>query len=113
MNASDPVEQLPPYLVDTANLIRAAFPDGVSEEAYHPLLTLLVRGMSQRALARVISHCTGKPYIHAYHDVLGAASPFEPGTAGSPAYERVEQALREHGYDAWLAKSDAELTAES
>jgi hypothetical protein len=112
MNASDPVRQLPPYLVETAEMIRAAFPEGVPEEAYHPLLALLVQGMSQRALARVISYCTGKPYIDAYHDALGAGSPSDPGPIGSPAYERVARALRQHGYDRWLAKSDAELSAE-
>jgi hypothetical protein len=113
MNSDDPVRELPPYLVETADLIRATFPDVVPEEAYYPLLTLLVRGMSQRALARVISYCTGKTYIDAYHDVLGAGFATDPGPPGSPAYEKVARALREHGYDAWLAKSDAELTAES
>ncbi len=113
MNSDDPVRELPTYLVETADLIRAAFPGGISEEAYYPLLALLVRGMSQRALARVISYCTGKTYSNAYHDALGAGSPTDPGPPGSPAYEKVARALRAHGYDEWLAKSDAELAAES
>jgi hypothetical protein len=106
VNLDDPVRELPPYLMETAELIRATFPEGISEEAYYPLLALLVRGMSQRALARVISYCTGKAYIDAYHDALGAGSPTDPGPPGSPAYEKVARALREHGYDAWLAKEE-------
>jgi hypothetical protein len=59
-----------------------------------------------------VSYCTGKPYGRVYNDVLGLESPGAPPASESPAYERVAGALREHGYDEWLAKSDAELTAE-
>ena len=54
MSTSDPVQTLPPYLVETGEMIRAAFPDGIAEEAYGPLLTLLLEGMSFRTLARSV-----------------------------------------------------------
>jgi len=113
MNASDRVLELPPYLVETADMVCAAFPNGIPAEAYHPVLVLLVRGMSQRTLAQVISYCTGRSYFVAYHDALGAASAADSGPVISPAYERAARALREHGYNEWLAKSNAELDAES
>jgi hypothetical protein len=106
MSVSDSVRELPPELVETAAMIRAAYPHGIPEDAYLPLLALLVEGMSFRALAKVLSYCTGKTYIQVYHDTLGVASPYGPKVTASPAYETVARHLRQHGYDEWLAKGE-------
>ena len=92
MNVTDPVQTLPPYLAETADMVRAAFPKGIPEEVYQPVLALLVRGMSQRTLAQVMSYCTGRSYFVAYHDALGAASAADSGHVISPAYERAARA---------------------
>jgi hypothetical protein len=109
MNVTDPGQTLPPYLVETADMIRAAFPDGVSDEAYRPLLALLLEGMSFRTLATVVSYCTGESYYKVYNDVLGIESPGAPPPSELPAYGPVAAALRQHGYDEWLAESNREL----
>src|SRR5260370_9568751 len=74
--------ELPDYLQPTVAMVRAAFPNGISDEDYLPLLALLSEGMGQRALARLMAALTGKPQPVVYNDLLGAQSPFE---ADNPA----------------------------
>jgi hypothetical protein len=111
MNTPQPVTTLPPYLTETADMVRAAFPNGVPEEAYLPLLALLLEGMSFRTLATVGSYCTGKPYGRVYNDVLGLESPGATPPSEYSAYAATAEALRQHGYDQWLAESQRELSA--
>jgi hypothetical protein len=111
MNMTEPVTTLPPYLTETAEMVRAAFPNGVPEEAYFPLLALLLEGMSFRTLATVGSFCTGKPYVRVYNDVLGLESPDAPPPSESTAYAATAEALRQHGYEEWLARSESESSA--
>jgi hypothetical protein len=103
MSASTQKEELRPEHRSTAEMIRAAFPNGVPEEAYIPLLALLHECMSFRSIATVVSYCTGKPYITVYHDVMGAVSHEGPDPK---ALEPVKRILQRHGYDAWLASED-------
>ena len=94
-------QSLRPALRATADMIKAAFPDGVPESAYRSLLALLAEGMSFRGLAEVVSYCTGRPYAVAYNDVLAAAS-----SGSGPADEKVRQVLNEHGYQQWLMSAE-------
>jgi hypothetical protein len=104
MNPPSQATGLPPELRDTFEMIRAAFPEGVSESVYRPLLALLYEGMSFRGVAGVVAYCTGRPYSLVYNDVLGAVSPYTPDRPDQTQLESVRRQLREHGYDEWLTK---------
>jgi len=103
MSASTQKAELRPEHRSTVEMIHAAFPNGVPEEAYLPLLALLHECMSFRSIATVVSNCTGKSYITVYHDVMGAVSHEGPD---AKALEPVKLVLQQHGYDAWLAEGD-------
>lgn len=98
MSEPVPRENLRPELRATADMIRAAYPVGVPDSAYRPLLRLLSEEMSFRAVAEVVSRVTGKPYPVVYNDVLAAAS-----SGNNDVNEAVREVLRQHGYDEWLA----------
>ncbi len=95
---------LPDYFQSTLEMVRAAFPEGINDENYYPLLVLLSEGIGQRGLARFMAALTGKPMSGVYNDVLGVQS---PDPVDKPAPERVEEAkrrLQAHGYDEWVAE---------
>ena len=56
------------YLQPTYELLECAFPDGISDDEYFPLLAILHPEMSFRTLAEVLSHLTDKPYIEVLND---------------------------------------------
>jgi hypothetical protein len=100
MMAPKSAEHPPAGLESTYRLIASAYPDGVPEDSYWPLLTLLNEGMSFRPLARAVSHFTGKDYAHVYNDVLKInAAMVKPDEA---ELERTRQRLVSCGYDEWL-----------
>jgi len=103
MSTSIQKGELPPEHRSTAAMIRAAFPNGVSDEAYLPLLALLHERMSFRSIATVVPHCTDRSYIDVYHDMMGAVS--HEGPAAN-TIEPVKKLLQAHGYDAWLASEE-------
>jgi hypothetical protein len=51
-----------PYLLSTYKLLQRSFPDGIEVQDYLPLLALLDDEMSDRNLAEVVAHYTGKDY---------------------------------------------------
>jgi hypothetical protein len=106
MSAPDTIESLTPELRGTAILVRKAFPAGVPESAYQPLLALLYEGMSLRGVAQVVAYCTGKPLPVVYNDVLGAVALADANGLDAKALGDVKQLLREHGYDDWLTKAE-------
>ncbi|RYD67927.1 MAG: DUF3349 domain-containing protein, partial [Verrucomicrobiaceae bacterium] len=61
----------PPYVVSTLALLEKAFPAGVAEEEYMPLLVLLYPYLSDRNLAEVVSMFTGRMYGGVLNDVYG------------------------------------------
>lgn len=99
-------ETLRPEHRATVDMIRIAFPGGVPDESYRPLLALLYERMSFRAVATVVAFCTGKSYPAVYNDVLGAVGQADEGKLETQAVERTRQALRRSGYDEWLSKPD-------
>lgn len=57
-------------------MIRRAFPDGMSEADYLPLLTVLYPHMTDRSLAKVMSHLTGRDEGLVTNDVYGVQGGF-------------------------------------
>ncbi len=100
MLAQQGIGQLPEYFQSTYRMVASAFPEGISDDAYWPVLALLSEGMSYRSLARFLSSVTGKDYHLVYHDVVTVDS----GTVRPPEaeIEPVRQRLKSCGYDAWL-----------
>jgi hypothetical protein len=98
--------ELPGYLQATAAMVRAAFPNGISDDDYRPLLVVLSEGMGQRALAHLMAALTGKPNPGVYNDVLGIQSPIDTDKPAPEHVAEVRQRLQQHGYDEWLAEED-------
>jgi hypothetical protein len=103
MKPSGEVQELPPELRESEALLRAAYPAGIPETDYLPVLALLYEGMSFRTLATVVSHFTGRPWEGVYNDVLGATSYEGPDEKAKAPVRRI---LQQHGYDAWLLSED-------
>ncbi|WP_199728894.1 DUF3349 domain-containing protein [Corallococcus sp. CA053C] len=90
--------ELPAHLEVTARMIRRAFPDGLSEADYLPLLTVLYPHMSHRNLAEVVSHVTGRDYAFVLNDVYGVQGGFG---LHPDAVAAVHTRLLAVGFDAW------------
>jgi hypothetical protein len=90
---------LPEHLSNTSRLILAAFPDGVSDDIYFPLLKILYPHMSDRNLAEVMAACSNYDQITVYNDIAKVASTGESTVEG---VTQVLQRLREVGFDEWI-----------
>jgi hypothetical protein len=91
---------IPTHLTNTYQLIQRAFPQGLDEQVYLPLLSILSEQMSDRTLAQVIAEYTGKDYHGVLNDVYQAGSGIESSTE---TIEAVKQRLASFGYEKWLA----------
>ena len=91
---------IPGYLASTYNLIECAFPEGIDEQRYWALLSILYQNMSDRSLAQVIAECTGKDYHVVLNDVyrVGSMTNFS-----SEVIDSVKQKLMNCDYEKWLA----------
>jgi hypothetical protein len=87
---------LPESLERVFSVLRRAYPEGVPESDYLPLLVFLWDEMSKRALARVVAELTGRDPDGVYHDAHAA-------TSGRPPAEsdvaRVGRLLEEKGWE--------------
>ena len=88
-----------PHLLSTYRLINRAFPDGIESEAYFPLLALLYDEMSDRNLAQVVAHYTGKDYSVVLNDVYRVRYTDVPEPE---AIAKVRRRLLACGYEEWL-----------
>jgi hypothetical protein len=64
------LKTIPAELASTYQLIQAAFPQGVTEPEYFPLLEILHAEMSDRTLAQVIADCFGREYHIVLNDLI-------------------------------------------
>ena len=90
---------IPAHLVSTYQLLQAAFPQGIEDQEYLPLLSILYEQMSDRSLAQVIAEFTGREYHTVLNDVyrVGAAETGVGEVVGS-----VNQKLMRCDYEKWL-----------
>jgi hypothetical protein len=91
---------IPTHLVSTYQLLQCAFPQGIDEQFYLPLLSILYEEISDRNLAQVIAEFTGRDYYSVLNDVYRVAvtSEFAPEHIKS-----VRQKLMNCNYEEWLA----------
>lgn len=86
------------YLHETYELLVCAFPDGIPEEQYIPLLAILHPEMSFRTIAEVLSSLMQKSYIEIYNDASGFGLDLLPD---SEQIEKVRERLVKCGYEQW------------
>lgn len=82
-------------------MLECAFPNGIDEEDYLPLLAVLYDEMSDRTLARVIADFTGRDYFVVLNDVyrVGVTEALPLEVANS-----IKPKLVSCGYQNWLAE---------
>ncbi len=93
---------VPAHLVSTYQLLECAFPQGIEEQEYLPLLSILYEQMSDRSLAQVIAEFTGREYHTVLNDVyrVGAAQTFLSEV--EEVLNGVKQRLMPCDYEKWL-----------
>ena len=106
MNAPANAIQVPPHLRSTYEMIVAAFPNGVPDVMYLPLLALLADNMSFRGVANVMALVSGNEAPLIYHDVLVAISPNSERKPEPSCIDSVRQLLLPHGYERWAMEED-------
>lgn len=82
-------------LLDTFNMLRKAYPAGISEVDYSPLLALLYEFFSDRNLASLISHITNKDPDLVLNDIYASASIKKPNDT---AIKSVKIHLENYGF---------------
>lgn len=90
---------IPAHLASTYHLIQCAFPQGIDELMYFPLLSTLYEHMSDRSLAQVIAEYTGKNYHIVLNDVYRVGT---MGAFSSEVIDFVKQKLMSCDYEKWL-----------
>jgi hypothetical protein len=90
-------ESIPKHLDSTYILLKTAFPTGISEEEYYPVLALLYDFMSDRNLSEVISYCTGKDEQLILNDIYAV----QGMKLENENYMATKQLLIKAGYKEW------------
>lgn len=87
------------FLQSTEELLKKAFPNGIEDDIYFPLLEILEPELSDRNLAIVISNFTGKEYHIVLNDVYQVKSQsFE----NDLVLNKVQSVLDAAGFQQWL-----------
>lgn len=92
---------IPAHLVNTYRMLQCAFPQGIDEQKYLPLLPVLYEQMSDRGLAQVVAEYTGRKYYSVLNDVyqVGAMTAFPVELT-----DAIKRKLIHCGYEKWLAE---------
>lgn len=93
-------------LDDLYNLLLCAFPQGIGELDYRPMLAILHAFMPVELIADVLAPLTGLPYEAVYEDAT--QFPYQ----AFPAYEEIEdvlQRLDRCGYDEWFKRQAGQV----
>jgi Protein of unknown function (DUF3349) len=86
--------KVPAYMTSGYALVNRAFPEGIADETYWPLLSILGEEMSDRSVARLISYVTEREYANVLHDMLRVQSTDAPS---AEEIKRVKDRLRACG----------------
>lgn len=90
-----------PHLASTHQLLQCAFPQGIDERQYLPLLSILYEHLSDRSLAQVVAEYTGKNYYVVLNDVYRVGT---IQTFSSEVIDSVKQILMNCNYEKWLSE---------
>lgn len=94
----DNFDDLPKHLAKTCSMILSAFPHGISDKDYFPLLALLYDYMCDGNLAIVVSRLTKKHSGVAYNDVIRSVTTDMPPEED---IERVKSKLIPFNFKEW------------
>lgn len=96
---------IPAHLLSSYQLLQCTFPQGIEDQEYLPVLSILYEQMSDRCLAQVIAEFTGKEYPSVLNDVyrVGAAEAFS--SLKEEVLNSVKQKLIHCDYEKWLLES--------
>ncbi|WP_437644077.1 DUF3349 domain-containing protein [Sorangium sp. So ce362] len=92
---------VPDHLRDTFALLLRAFPDGVAEDEYMPLLAVLARYLCDENVVIVAAELTGKNRGIVLNDVYAAQEHSE-----TIDVDRVVRRLETVGFREWLSKEE-------
>lgn len=92
-------DSIPDYLQEIHNILKCAFPEGIPDNLYMPIIAIFHPVMSLRTIARALSECTDKPYIEVFNDASGFGLDPLPD---SSKIDEAKQKLAICGYDDWL-----------
>ncbi|MGL5940741.1 MAG: DUF3349 domain-containing protein [Waterburya sp.] len=95
----------PVHLVSTYHLLECAFPNGIEEQEYLPLLSILYEQMSDRSLASAIANFTGKEYYAVLNDVYRVGSAQTMRSEVAEVLNSIRQKLIHCDYEKWLLES--------
>ena len=90
-------EQIHTSLQATSVMLRHAFPNGISEPDYFPLIKILSRKLSEEQIADVVDALVPQPYMQIWWD----ANQVEDKVIGTQDIFAVEMLLQTHGYESW------------
>ncbi|ALF52363.1 MAG: DUF3349 domain-containing protein [Nostoc sp. TH1S01] len=90
-----------PHLVSTYQLLQCAFPQGIEDRQYLPLLSILYEHLSDRSLAQVVAEYTGKNYYVVLNDVYRVGT---METFSSEVIDSIKQILMNCNYEKWLSE---------
>jgi hypothetical protein len=93
---------LPEALQKTASMLQRAYPGGLPEVDYLPLIALLYDHMSDRNLAEVLFNVFGVEYVVVLNDIPKVDSPEAPNPR---SIDIVRAKLLPVGWDAWLKEA--------
>ena len=106
-------EFLPETQQDTYEMLKCAFPEGVTDAEYTALLAILYPYMSHRSLARVVAYFIGRRdhtgYVHVLHDVYGVEWGDFPDTI-TEKMRSVRHRLSGCGFQEWAKKMEAGMS---
>jgi hypothetical protein len=89
---------VPKYLKSTYKMISLAYPNGIDESKYFPLMAVLYQYMSDRNLAEVIALFTGKKLDTVLNDVYRSQSTNKPR---NDELESIKKELIPFGFEEW------------
>jgi len=93
-------DTLPPTLSSAARMLRSAYPGGMPDAAYVPVLVLLYEHFSDRNLSELMAAVTGKDAAVVLNDIYACASSKPAPSAVAAARSLLEQ----HGLHAVCAE---------
>jgi hypothetical protein len=93
-------DTLPTTLSDAAHMLRSAYPGGMPDTAYAPVLALLYEHFSDRNLTELMAAVTGKDAAVVLNDIYACASSKPEPSAIAAARRRLER----HGLQAVCAE---------
>lgn len=89
---------MPKHLESTYKMLKNAFPNGIGNDDYFPLMSLLYEYMSDRNLAEVISSITGKDIAITLNDIQKSVS---VNLSSDEVIKNIRKKLLPYGFEEW------------